>query len=317
MGIGTRNGVFMLNRIGLVAALLLVACASAYAQNQTAPVDSGNSVALPLYMSDSDQPLDIHGYVETQAKSSHISARGTVFADKGVEVQPVGALTFNLYQGTTLVDKVSATAGVFNSVNTSLRIPNAGPWFDIEYFARMNLEVADRVNFYVQYIAFDSPGAAFATDNNVEFMLSYNDMGKMMKDFAIHPYTKLFYNVSGASTTVFGRNGNTFDVELGFIPTYIWKPVPNYPITFTLPTYVTVGPKHFWGGSSNVGIFTTSLAASFPISCIPSRYGHWHLDASASYFDLINTQLVNAALALGNSGDRSRFVGEIGMGFDF
>lgn len=307
----------MFNVRYVVAAFLLTGCAATMAQNRELQADSNATSGLPLFLMDSVQPLEIHGYVETQVKSSFITARGTVVADKGVEVEPVGGLTFDLYHGTGLITNISATAGVLNCVNSSLRIPNAGAWFDIEYFARTNFVIAKRIDFTVQYIAFDSPGAAFATDNNVEFTLAYNDMGMLMHDFAVHPYTRLFYNVSGTSTTILGRNGNTFDVEVGFIPTYIWKAIPNYPVTFSLPTYVTVGPKNFWGSSTNVGVFTTSLAASVPLSFLASRYGKWHMDCAISYYDLINSNLVRAAQALGNSGDRSRFVGEIGMGFEF
>ena len=200
------------------------------------------------------------------------------------------------------MNDVLATVGVWNSVNSSMHNGSAGPWFEIDYFAKMNLVLAKRVNFSMQYIAFDSPGGGFQTDNNLEFTLSYNDTGMLAPDVGIRPYARLFYNIDGSSTGCLGRNGSTFDVELGLIPTNTWKEIPNYPITFSLPTYVTVGPANFWGGTSNVGVFTTSLA-TVPLSFIPRKYGTWHLDTGVSYFNLINGQLRDAAMT--GTGARS------------
>ncbi len=130
-------------------------------------------------------------------------------------------------------------------MNSSLNIPTAGPWFELDYFAKVNVQVANRVNLCLTYIAFDSPGAQFATDNNIEFTCSYDDTGYLAQGFGVHPYARLFYNLSGGSTTLLGRNGGTYDVELGAVPTYVLKGMPNYPVTLTLPTYVTVGPQNF------------------------------------------------------------------------
>ena len=307
----------MLRFVGLFVVVLLVGSANIYAE---VPANSANADALslsPSYLSDTAEPLDLHGYVETQLKTAHITPRGLIIADRGVEVQPAAGLIFDFYKGTGLIDKASLTVGVWNSVNTSLDIPSAGTWFEIDYLAKLSLQIANRINFSAQYIAFDSPGGQFSTDNNLEFTLSYDDTDLLAPHFGLHPYTRLFYNVSGSSTTLLGRNGNTYDVELGLVPTYVWKPLPNYLVTFTLPTYVTVGPKNFWGGNQHVGVLTTSLGASIPMAFIPSRLGRWHLDASVSYFNLLNGKLVDAANTLGNGRDRSRVVGEIGMGVDF
>ena len=93
--------------------------------------------------------------------------------------------------------------------------------------------------------------------------------------------------------------------------------MPRYPVTLTAPTYVTVGPRNFWGGNENVSVVTTSVAASVPLSFIPTHLGRWHLDASLAYFNLLNGKLVDAADILGCGRDRSRIVGELGIGFDF
>jgi hypothetical protein len=271
----------------------------------------------PFFLQSADLRSAIHGYVDNEVKSAHITPRGLVIADKGVELQPTGALVFDLYEGKGFLDKVTATAGVWNSLNTSLHIPTAGPWFEIDYFAGLTFHFADRFSLYTRYVAFDSPGNQFQTDNNIESTLSYDDTGWLSKDFGLHPYVRLFYNASGSSTVITGRNGNTWDAELGMVPTYTWRGLPHLPVTLTFPTYLTVGPTNFWGGDSNVGVFTTSLMATMPIACIPERYGRWHWDVGVSYFNLLNSKLVDAANTLGCGTDRNRVLGQVGLGFDF
>jgi hypothetical protein len=277
----------------------------------------GFSLAQPLCLDNAGAGAAIHGYVDTELKSAHITPRGLVIADKGVELQPTGALVFDLYDGNGVIDNVTATAGVWNSLNTSLHIPNAGPWFEIDYFTGVAVHFDRRFILQVRYIAFDSPGNQFQTDNNIESTLSYDDGGPLNQQFGLHPYVRLFYNASGSSTVIYGRNGNTWDAELGAVPTYSWKPIPSYPVTITFPTYVTVGPRNFWGGDSNLGVFATSAFITMPVPFIPERFGRWHWDVGVSYFNLLNGKLVDAARTLGCGPDRNRVLGNVGLGFDF
>lgn len=312
----------LLNVVVVPVALALFFAGFTRADAQALPTTQPLSLSPSYLLSDSapqSQPLGsaIHGYMETQIKTAHITPRGLVIADNGVEIQPAAGLTFDLLDGDGLLDKASATFGVWNSLNTSLHIPSAGQWFEIDYFARLNLQFARRINFSLQYVAFDSPGNLFQTDNNLEFTLNYDDTGYLIPNFGFHPYTRLFYNISGGSTTALGRNGDTYDVELGLVPTYVWKAITDYPITLSLPTYITVGPKDFWGGDSNVGILTTALAGTVPLHFIPEKFGRWHMDTSIAYFNLLNGKLVDASAALGNPRDRNWAVGELGIGMDF
>ncbi len=107
-----------------------------------------------------------------------------------------------------------------------------------------------------------------------------------MKDFALHPYADLFWNFAGQSSPVVsqattGQNDKTFYVELGIGPSYTLKAINDYPITFTMPTYISVGDSSFWGQNpnshdrSNLGVFSTGLKASVPLAFIPTDYGNW------------------------------------------
>src|SRR3546814_9269632 len=123
-------------------------------------------------------------------------------------------------------------------------------------------------------------------------------------DLAINPYAKLFWAVeSKSSTVVLGKAGGTFDIELGAVPT-----VKAGAITLTAPTWITVGPKTYWGTGvnkdGNVGAMSTGLKAMPPITLFSSGakaaiYGF------AQYYYLKNDNLV-AAKAILNSGAKDR-----------
>jgi hypothetical protein len=267
-----------------------------------------------------DQPAEtpmIHGYAEAPFKTAHITPRGLVIADKGVEFQPSGALRFDLYDGTGLLNNATFTTGLWNSINSSLKNHDVGGWFEADYFAKFSFVIDQRIDFTTQYISFISPEDSFVTDHNIETTLAFDDKDLFVQDFTFHPYTRVFYNISGSSTTILGRNGSTYDVEFGAEPAYTLKTFDRYPITFSLPTYVTVGPGNFWGDSTNFGVFTSKFDAKVPLSFIPARFGYWHADTSVSYFNLLNPNLVQAAKSLGNAANRNWVVGEVGIGVEF
>jgi hypothetical protein len=58
-----------------------------------------------------------------------------------------------------------------------------------------------------------------------------------------------------------------------------------------MPTWLTVGPADFWGGTNNVGVFSTGVNARVPIEWVPQQYGEWSVTAGVQ---LINSQLRNA-----------------------
>ena len=115
-----------------------------------------------------------------------------------------------------------------------------------------------------------------------ELSLGFND-SPYLKPISIHPYAKLFYAISGDSTVVVGRKGGTYDAEIGVVPTLETTPM-SIPVTLTMPTWITVGPTGFWGGTSNFGVFSTGITAKTPLSIISSRFGNWYVDAGVQSY---------------------------------
>jgi hypothetical protein len=140
--------------------------------------------------------------------------------------------------------------------------------------------------------------------------------------FSLNPYIDLFWAVAGDSTVILGRKGSTGYFEPGIVPTYTLKASPDYPVTFTFPMYVQIGPNSYWDathsfGHSDFGLFSVSANASVPLAFIPARFGHWHGDLGVTYDYLINNALLHAGgLASGNT-NHNVIIGSIGFGLNF
>lgn len=104
------------------------------------------------------------------------------------------------------------------------------------------------------------------------------------------------------------------------MPTFTFKPTPNLPIKLTFPTYISVGPEHYWGAvnpDGNVGVFSASANATVPLNFIPGRYGNWSATVGVTYFYLINENLLAAGEILSGNNNRNVVVGTVGVGVNF
>jgi hypothetical protein len=202
-----------------------------------------------------------------------------------------------------------------------------------------------------------APGASFGCLdlpawywNNLT--LSFNDGAITHWPISFNPYITWWYNIYpsgsagslGGSTSVacFSCNGEGSDFLIGIKPKINMQPYWGVPITLTAPTYFTVGPKSFWAGTSplggacvtvapstftatncstsNIGIFTTGLTATYALTSIPAQYGHWSVKAGFQYFDIINKALQADNLVTYGSAfglQQNIFQGFVGLGVGF
>ena len=267
------------------------------------------------------EPSAIHGFVDLAFKNAYITPRGLLVTNKGLTAQLLTGLAFDLYDDANgSINNVSISGGFWNDFASAQNAAKVGSWNEFDWFVGTNATFLKDWTGGVTYIEFLSPPGAFKAEKNVEFSLSFND-SPYLKPLSIHPYAKLFWAVAGDSTVVLGRKGDTYDVELGIVPTINVTPF-GIPVTLTMPSWITVGPASYWGGTSNFGVVSTGLSAKTPLSFIPARYGNWYADAGIQYYNLINGKLVAAQIADGVSGANTEgnnnvWVGTVGIGFSF
>lgn len=287
--------------------LRIVQCAAAAALTCVSLSLAADPATAPAAPPPPESP-NIHGFFELPFKTAYITPRGLAVENQGLVMQPIGGLVIPIDDTFTLV------GGVWNSINTNQDDDEVGAYNEIDPFISLSAKLND-FELSVTYVAFISPPNAFETEHNIEFGLKYSD--KWIDGFAFNPYVKFFWAVAGDSTVVLGSEGDTFDVEIGVVPAFTVAKDSDYPITFTFPTWITVGPEDFWGGDQNVGVFSTGVSAQIPLTFIPARYGNWHASAGVQYYYLINDNLVEAADILGSGDDRDHLVGTVSVGMSF
>ena len=255
----------------------------------------------------------LHGFGDMSFKNDYITPRGLVVTTRGETAQILDGLVFVSPGG------IAFTVGTWTDLNPgySKRDGNISTVNEVDVFAGVSGTVENRWKWGVQYVQFISgqTSVAFKDERNIEFSLAYDD--KMSKNFSINPYAKLFWAFnSKSSTVVTGKAGHTFDVELGAVPT-----LTAGALTFSVPTWVTVGPKSYWAGpglksDGNVGTFSTGLKVSTPVHFANGAHMNVYLQAQLNH--IINDNLLLAKEIL-NSGDHKRdnvvFGGGVGFGF--
>jgi hypothetical protein len=254
----------------------------------------------------------LHGFGDVSVKNDYVTPRGLVVTTAGTTIQVLNGLVLVAPSG------LAFHAGTWVDINPgfSRADGNITAVNEFDYFVGADMDVLPKLNVGVEYSEFISgqSSVAFKNEHNIEFSVKYKD-GSPDKPYSLNPYTKLFWAVSSkSSTVVLGKAGKTFDVEIGAVPTY-----KTGSFTLAAPTWITVGPKTYWGlgaaKDGNLGVFSTGLKGSVPL---PLKGAGASLYASAQYFHLINDNLV-AAKAILNSGAHKRnqlvFGGGISVGF--
>lgn len=256
----------------------------------------------------------LHGFGDVSIKNDYVTPRGLVVTTSGATVHVLNGLVLVSPGG------IAVTAGTWTDLNPgySKADGNITTVNEFDFFVGVSGKITSKLEAGVQYVQFISgqPSVAFSDERNIEFSLKYLD-GSKDSPVSINPYAKLFWAFdSKSSTVVLGKAGGTFDVELGAVPTYS---TPS--VTVSAPTWITVGPKTYWGTGvnkdGNVGVVSTGLKISTPLSFLKGAAGA-SVYAQAQYYHLVNDNLVLAKSIL-NSGDHKRdhLVFGVGMGFGF
>jgi hypothetical protein len=335
-----------MNRIALAVATLLIWGASG------SGASAADLATMPLKAPPPPpaQQLDIHGFVDVTFLNDYITPRGLLVTNTGLTTQVLMGLVLDVYKDKNgWINDISFTGGTWSDLWSEQHDPHVGDFNEFDWFVSANVVIEKNWTFGIQYIEFIPPAADLATsfpstEHNLEFSLAYDDSGWGWP-IPLHPYVKLFYELYGPSTVVLGKKGDTYDVELGVVPTFDTKKYSGIPLVFTAPTWITVGPSTYWNNgatacgptgtispcaTSNAGVVTTGLEGKLALDAIvPQRLGHWYVKAGARYYHIINDALLAAQQFTGSAGGASNVVGTYaqahrdigvfytGMGFTF
>ncbi len=326
-----------------VAALATALCLGALGS----PALAADMMPVKVKAPPPPEALDIHGFVDVTVLNDYITPRGLLVHNSGFATQYLTGLVLDVYKDKAgFINDISFNGGVWNDLWSNQHDPLVGPWNEFDWWVATNVVFAKDWTFGVQYIEFlpPTPLSFPGTERNIEFSLAYDDTSWGWV-IPLHPYVKLFYAASGPSTVVLGDKGDTYDIELGVVPTYDSKKATGLPLVFTFPTWVTVGPSSYWNRNdgttnvcgtlsnapcalSNAGVVTTGIQGKLALDAIvPKRLGNWYIKAGARYYHIINDALLAAQEFTGTAASPTavgfpnthRDVGVVfaGMGFGF
>jgi hypothetical protein len=269
-------------------------------------------------------PSLIHGLINLELSNAYITPRGLDVQNKGLVIQPLFLLFFDLYsskQGP--INDVSLTIGDWNSVHTAIAGsgPHPGHWNETDPLTGITVKFLNDLQFDAFYTAFVSQVDAFKTSQNLDLKLTYRDkflsniLGEKVVKVSINPYFEFFLETSNKATVALDQatvqRGYYFQV--GVDPTFAFA---NFPLTIELPTYVNFPSDNFYqnfagkGSVSTLGLFTTELKGTVPLKFIPKGYGNWSVYAGVQYYYLINHGLLDENQVLATS-ERKRSLWQV------
>jgi hypothetical protein len=272
--------------------------------------------------------LDIHGFVDVSFKNDYITPRGLLVTNTGLTTQVLSGLVLDLYKDRAgFINKVDVVAGVWNDIWSEQHNPTVGAWNEFDWFAGVDVVFAQNWKFSAQFVQFLSPPGNFRAESNGDFTLSYSDKWTGWP-ITFNPYVKLWWAMDGDSNVVVGKQGDTYYVEFGAVPTLDLSK-QAFPVVFTAPTWVSVGPSDYWNRGvtgcgvsaltpcalSNAGVFSTGLKATVPVTIIPARFGHWYVDGGVQYYYLINDSLLLAQTLTGTASSYATAHRDVGLVF--
>ena len=254
----------------------------------------------------------IHVFIQNEFSDKYITPRGLVVEDKGVVWQPLVILLVNLYSSPTgFLNDITLAPGDWSSVHSHRDGPQVKNWNEDDPFVGINVKFLKDFELDSTYTAFVSENGAYPTSTNLDEKLTYHDHF-LPGGFSINPYAEYFDELTNKATfnlvPSMAKKGYYF--VLGMDPTYTVK-TPWVPVTFETPTYFSLVSDHFYQradgspGGSGVGVFSTEIKASIPLTFIPAAYGHWTGYVGFQYYYINNAGALDGNSVFGaNAPDR-------------
>ena len=205
----------------------------------------------PAPLQEAPPPSLIHGLVNLEFSNAYITPRGLDVQNKGLVIQPLFLLFFDLYSSKdNFINDVSLTIGDWNSVHTAIvgSGPKPGHWNETDPLTGLTVKFLKDFQFDAFYTAFVSQVDAFDTSQNVDLKLTYHDKffsNKLVKGFSINPYFEMFIETSNKATVELNKatSKRGYYFQLGVDPTYAFA---NIPLTLEFPTYVNFPSDNFY-----------------------------------------------------------------------
>lgn len=228
----------------------------------------------------------------------------------GVAAWPWADLGVAAYAGDGRLKTVGVNVGSWNSQHTGdtgTDGPSAKLWYESDFYATLGLGFGGGVSLATTYTAYTSPNNTFSTVKEIMFKLAVDDSGRLGPR-AVKPYVAIARELdtaAGFGQADGGARAGTY-LEAGIAPGFAWsKASIAVPVKIGLSLsdyYELESVDHRFGFLSVAGLVTVPMGSQ-------TRFGGWNIHGGVEF------QKLGDATAAFNSGDRSKLIGSIGIGF--
>ena len=225
----------------------------------------------------------VHALLQVEVGDHYITPRGLDVVDKGVTIQPLVVIMFDLYKSKEgFLNDIQLWGSIWNDwgttpypVRNSSARALAGNWNEIDPAVGMDFKFAKGFDLNLAYTGFRSETDSYKTSTNFDAKLTYHD--SFMGKFSLNPSVEFFQETSNKATVAFnyatdGHRGYYF--SLGLDPTYKCDP---FPLTIEIPSFVNIVSENFYqkfngtNGGSGAAVISTGIKFSTPLSFIPKN----------------------------------------------
>ncbi len=237
--------------------------------------------------------------------------RGFLQEDDGFISQPWIELGSTLYEGEN--SSLSANAGLWWSLHSektgdAATAAGRSVVYEEDVYAGLSYNYSN-VTFGLSYIFFTSPNDAFATIQEINYTVSYDDSDAfgnftLSPSFTIAQETELH---GGGDEAVYG--------ELGLSPGTTLMEDKPHPVSVSLPTTFGFSLDDYYedasGNDDAFGYLKTGPHASVPLAS-DTKWGSWTLSAGLDYYFLSADTLESS-----NGDDDSEIEGTISISMTY
>lgn len=243
--------------------------------------------------------------------------RGILQENQGAIVQPWVDFVFPLFEGENT--SWSFNIGIWNSLHdgpTGSSGAGQTMHYELDGYAGIGVEFADKWSGSVSYVALTSPNSAFATVQELDFSISFDDAslfgGESSGFSGVQPSVTVAWELNGQSD---GGAEEGIYLEVGIEPALALNDDENWPVSVSFPVAAGFSLSNYYEGATGsddfFGFAQAGVALSTPLNFVSARLGSWTLSGGVSILFLgTNLQAING-------GDSSEAILSLGLGIAF
>jgi len=242
--------------------------------------------------------------------------RGIQQETQGAIAQPWVDFVFPLWEGENT--SWSFNIGSWNSLHdgpTGSGGAGISIHYELDFYAGFGIDFAENWSGSISYVVLSSPNSAFATVQELDVSLSFDDSGLFgggSDGFSgVQPSVTIAWELDGQSD---GGNDEGIYLEVGIEPAFELIDSEKRPVSASFPVVAGFSLSDYFEGATGsndfFGFAQGGISLSTPLSRVPARLGSWTLSGGISIL------LLGDNLEAINGGDNSEVIFSLGLGID-